>query len=145
TTSSACAKKRSASLAPFPSARDISHWVGSEAASALSRVATPKLSHSCNTGMHRRTHSRIPVESSGGVRSPAETCAVQFLRQQVSVPPEQAAAFCSTLAVRRADLEPRPANSVSPKQHVVALLPRGEAIRNFVYSGALDLVAEQSD
>lgn len=70
---------------------------------------------------------------------------MQFLRQQVRVPPEQAAAFCSTLAVRRADLEPRPANSVSPKQHVVALLPRGEAIRNFVYSGALDLVAEQSD
>jgi hypothetical protein len=29
--------------------------------------------------------------------------------------------------------------------HVVAILPRGEAIRNFVYSGALDEVARQAD
>jgi hypothetical protein len=31
------------------------------------------------------------------------------------------------------------------KSHVVAIMPRGEAIRNFVYSGALDQVAREAD
>jgi hypothetical protein len=33
----------------------------------------------------------------------------------------------------------------SARPHVVAILPRGEAIRNFVYSGALDEVAREAD
>jgi hypothetical protein len=36
------------------------------------------------------------------------------------------------------------ARSSRREGHVVAILPRGEAIRNFVYSGALDRVAERS-
>ena len=47
----------------------------------------------------------------------------------------------------------RPAERVYPPvhqrvgatPHVIAVLPRGEALRNFVYSGALELVAEQTD
>ena len=34
---------------------------------------------------------------------------------------------------------------VGATPHVIAVLPRGEALRNFVYSGALELVAEQTD
>lgn len=42
---------------------------------------------------------------------------------------------------RTARVAARPARR---EGHVVAILPRGEAIRNFVYSGALDRVAERS-
>jgi hypothetical protein len=38
-----------------------------------------------------------------------------------------------------------PAGSLGARPHVVAVLPRGEAIRNFVYSGALDQVREEAD
>jgi hypothetical protein len=34
---------------------------------------------------------------------------------------------------------------VGTRGHVVALLPRGEALRNFVYTGALEEVAAQAD
>ena len=40
---------------------------------------------------------------------------------------------------------PMPAASGESRPGVVAVLPRGEAIRNFVYSGALDAVARQTD
>ena len=39
-------------------------------------------------------------------------------------------------------VEPCDAGSrrAGPRSHIVAVLPRGEAIRNFVYTGALDQV-----
>jgi hypothetical protein len=59
----------------------------------------------------------------------------------------------NTLAYpRTTDLKRRPAKQVGrlrrqvgTRSHIVAVLPRGEALRNFVYSGALDELAAQAD
>src|SRR5688572_18922968 len=37
------------------------------------------------------------------------------------------------------------ATAARDRSRVIAILPRGEAIRNFVYSGALDRVQEEAD
>jgi hypothetical protein len=55
--------------------------------------------------------------------------------------------------MRTSDLNRRPTDQVGgsihqqvgTRGHIVAVLPRGEALRNFVYSGALDEVAAQAD
>ncbi|NLC57699.1 MAG: hypothetical protein GX774_12740 [Armatimonadetes bacterium] len=50
--------------------------------------------------------------------------------------------------MRQADRRPvsdRPTASARRLGHLAAVLPRGEAIRNFVYTGALDEVAKQAD
>jgi hypothetical protein len=47
--------------------------------------------------------------------------------------------------LREASAKETEATPVAKDPHVVAILPRGEAIRNFVYTGALDEVARHAD
>ena len=39
----------------------------------------------------------------------------------------------------------RTANAKRSKKKIVAILPRGESVRNFVYGDALDLVAQEAE
>jgi hypothetical protein len=45
----------------------------------------------------------------------------------------------------RVDMEPRPTGTLRSRPRVVTLLPRGEAIRNFVYSGSLQKLSQNVD
>ena len=76
----------------------------------------------------------------------------QFLRHDERMPLDQAGSQVEE-RVRGTGLEvPAPdavragdARRSGSRPRIVALLPRGEAIRNFVYSGALDQVADRAD
>src|ERR1700736_6360402 len=69
-------------------------------------------------------------------------------KREASMPSSITIAANSLQLPRAADHGPaKPANGLrkSRNPHVVAILPRGEVIRNFVYTGALDEAASHVD